>query len=219
MKNTRSRPIQEERGSLPWEEEMQALRTMLDPVVAATTCSRDEVLEPCFNRGLLPGALIENFQMLRFVSRAVLFAQAAQRRFGVPASVLMAIGLGESGWNSTCLGRDAKQLASWFWEKGRELASRYPTATRLALDGDFKAYVNKLQILGYCSCLDAEDILGRIEPFNLDECDHAAILPPGQFDRRVFQAVRETSVRLELKPAMDLRDILPTLPTSLPATS
>ena len=154
--------------------------------------------------------------MMRFVCHTVLSAQKAQRKYGVPASVLISIAMHEVGWDPTDLMEGEPLLPdcgccisasvdNWFMDQARELAISKAYRGAMPLVHDVEAYVKKLSTLGFCCESDAEDILNRIQGYELQDCDLAGILPPGQFSRDTFEPIRDSTGLVQLRPALDLR--------------
>jgi len=178
----------------------------------------DRQLQECEDKGLLPVKLASYFQMLKFLSRTVLAAQKAQRRHGVPASVLIAISTCESAWDADDLAASSRRFAAWqgcaccysldiekwFLDKAEFISTSPKFRDALPLIHDVKTYVTKLYSLGLGNYLDGEDVLSIIEQFGLEECDLAAMLLPGEFHKRRYTAARDDSGVMQLKP-FDLR--------------
>jgi hypothetical protein len=175
-------------------------------------------INKCVRAGLIPQILQGSFVVLKFLSRTVLAAQKAQRCFGVPASVLIAIAINESAWevddlavahartvagvSCACCSPD---IEAWFLAKAKYLSESPEFRDAWPLVHDVRAYVLRLFSLGLGDELDAQDIISIIEDYNLEECDLAALLPPGEYDRDTFTAVRDERGVMQLKP-FDLRE-------------
>ena len=171
----------------------------------------------CIDRGLLPIGLLHAFEVLGFVSRTVLSAHQAQRKYGIPASVLMAIGMLDHGYDAQDVAGDqsiyqgcvcclAPNIGKWFMEKAEHLATKFKEA--MPFVDDVKAYIKSLRDLSFCDNLYAIDVLALIEAWDLEECDLAAILVPGEFDRSVFKPMRDDAGRVQLVPALDMRTLI-----------
>jgi hypothetical protein len=218
-KMSRSRSSKKSQPQPKFGEQEMMLFSLLQPLILATDIGSDKVVHDCISRGLLPISLVNAFEAIRFVSRTVLSAQRAQRAFGVPASVLMSIGMQECGMHDTSdlvysespnrnlHGSPVSNIDQWFIEKARDLATSAPLCEAIPLVDDVKLYVGKLCELGFCDRLDAQDILNNIDSFHLEECDIAAILPAGQYSNEIFRAVRDDAGCMQLKPVWDLREL------------
>jgi hypothetical protein len=196
----------------PVDENVQAsqeLQILLRPIVQGTdfcNASQDRYWSDVVSdRGLIPSRLMESLSVIMFLARNVLHAQDAQRRYGVPASVLMSIALNLSAWGYGSL----SDGNGWFEVEARRLVTsdRYRVAILSADDASL--YVRKLDELGYCDEIDvgAEDILSPIEQYDLTACDLAGILPIGEYRAGRYRAVRSEAGRIELRPAMDMREL------------
>jgi len=74
----------------------------------------------------------------------------------------------------------------------------------MPLVNDVNSYVKRLFALGLGDELDARDVLDIICMHDLEECDLAAILHPGEFTKSRYTAVRDEQGVIQLKP-FDLR--------------
>jgi len=193
------------------------------PLIHSTNISYEHISE-CLAKGLLSTQLATSFELLKFLSRTVLAAQKTQRKYGVPASVLIAIAVNESAWEADdlCVGRRrlaawqgcdccyAPDIEMWFLTKGKHLSTSAKFRGAMPLVHDVKAYVHELCVLGLENGTWSYegDLLDLIENFGLEQCDLAAILQPGEFSKRNYQAERDDRGVMQLKP-FDLRQFLP----------
>lgn len=185
----------------------------------------DQVREECGARGLMPQKLNEPLVIAKFLSRTILAAQAAQRVYGVPASVLISMALHESSWEAASLLKSAgdavewpgceccysPEIQQWFFTRAKLLISRKYSAA-LSLVADVKAYVSKICSIGlldkFGSKIDGGDILSPIENYDLEECDLAGWLAPGEYRNPMHSrswsddlAIKERNARCSVAPA------------------
>jgi hypothetical protein len=175
-----------------------------------------ELVRECEGRGFISGAIKESLIVAKFLSRTVLAAQAAQRLYGVPASVLISMALYESGWDADGLLKNREgavewpgctccyspEIHEWFLAKAKLLAESSPYSSALQLVGDVKAYLLKVYSLGLGSELDAGDILSPIETYELKECDFAGWLDPGQYRTKYDSLYRSEKSSVSERDAM-----------------
>jgi hypothetical protein len=157
-------------------------------------------LQECVDCGLLPLSAITEFYMLRLLVHVVPAAQSAQRAYGIPASVLIAIAARESAWGTTDL---ARKHGEYFKTSSRHLSSshdggvelsflneakhlttdpRLRTATRYA--GNALLYAGQLCANGLGDDLYRQDITQMITEHELEQCDRTAQFPPGSYLRQ-----------------------------------
>jgi len=198
--------------------------SLMSSLIQGTEISENHLTQ-CAERGLLPLKLANTFQILKFVSRTVLAAQKAQRKYAVPASVLIAMAAMESCYEADDLHLSPKHLApwqgcqccyapdieKWFLEKAKYLAESPEFRDAWAIVNDVKAYVLSLCSLGLKTCIYsgdglADDLLGIIEEYELEELDLAGILIAGDYNKTKYTAVRDESGVMQLKP-LDLREV------------
>lgn len=157
-------------------------------------------LQECVDCGLLPLSAINEFYMLRLLVHVVPAAQSAQRAYGIPASVLIAIAARESAWGTTDFSRkhgeyfktSSRHLSSShdegvelsFLNEAKHLTTdpRFRTATRYA--GDALIYACQLCANGLGDDLYRSDITRMITEYELEECDRVAQFPPGTYLRQ-----------------------------------
>lgn len=177
----------------------------------------DSYLEDCEDRGLIPMKLNSSLIVARFLSLTILAAQDAQRQYGVPASVLISLALYLSGWEAHGLfeSREAitnwpVQVHEWFLVKAKLLAESPQYSVARPLVNDLRAYVLKIFSVGVPDKsgdkIAGEDILSAIENHDLEECDLAGILFPTEYRKSRFEAVRDESGVMQLRP-FDLRKV------------
>lgn len=184
--------IRERKAMAPERVLLQA-RKALSPVFF-------DDLQECVDCGLLPLSAITEFYMLRLLVHVVPAAQSAQRAYGIPASVLIAIAAHESAWGTTDLARKhgeyfqtSSQHLSSSHDEGVELSflneakhlttdPRFRTATRYA--GDALIYAGQLCANGLGDDLDRQDITQMITEYELEECDRTAQFPPETYHRQ-----------------------------------
>jgi len=163
------------------------------------------LLQDCADRGLLPLDLVSSFHMALFLFRVVPSAQNAQRSYGVPASVLIAKAAYESGWGSSDLARKHGEYfdaASGNFRSSHDEGvklSFLKEAERLATDPKFRAemryagtallYLSVLCKKGLGDDLYYSDLSSLIIEYGLEECDQAALFPPGGYDRATHHLV------------------------------
>jgi hypothetical protein len=155
--------------------------------------------EECVSRGLLPAKINEYFQVCVFLARVVVAAQAAQRHFGVPASVLIAKVAVDFGWNSDFFIEFAEHHISPRWKHSDSAPKKiiadaieygfFKEAEGIATSKEFKPamdyigdttnFLKKLSELGFRDALDLVDIVDKIEEWDLEQCDETAKLRPG----------------------------------------
>lgn len=173
---------------------------------AATAFCRSErewsSLDEAADLGLLPISLREHLTVIGFLAATVLDAQAAQRKYGVPASVLIAIGLAVSGWDASALPGGN----GWFLKEAHYLARSGKFQPALGTAADVKSYLAALRWLGYFSnrhkgSFDADDVLSPIDDYDLRDCDVAGLLPLGEYSGTRYEATRDEGGTLELRPA------------------
>lgn len=179
------------------------LLNSLRPIVEATQMIAEETINRCEDAGLLPIPLIEGLQMLAFVVRSVVAAQRAQRAYGVPSSYLIAMAAYEFSWDAAEL---ENGIDEWFLERAWRLATTKKFMGAMPFAEEVSAYARKLCELGFRDLHSTEDLLSYIEQFRLGDCDIAAILPPGQYHKTVFDVVRDDAGRIQLKPLIDVRE-------------
>ncbi len=163
-------------------------------------CFEGDRLQICVDGGLLPLSMFNSFLMFKFVVRVVAAAQSAQRTYGIPASVLIARAALESAYGSTEL---AVKYGEYFKESSRRLSSSHDEgversflkeAKRLATHpkirsemrnaGDPILYVCMLRDKGFWNKLYCSDLTSLIVELELQECDRAALCPPGTYNKR-----------------------------------
>ena len=162
--------------------------------------------QKCLAKGLLPAGLLGAVNTLQFLTCTVLSAQKAQRTYGVRASVLLAMALGESAYDANNLLSGGKLLDDyngersissdideWFSERAQMLACTEPFREALPFVADSKTYIHRICALGFCDDSDARDLVSRIEEFFLTDLDMAGLLPLGQYEQHCFDRVRDDS--------------------------
>jgi hypothetical protein len=179
------------------------LRNALQPIIEATAMITEDTIDRCSNAGLISLRLIDGLNALAFVARSVVAAQRAQRTHGVPCSFLIALAIDESSWDATKLSGGVDE---WFLECAWQLATSTKFRSALPFADDARAYARKLCELGFRDHFKTEDLLGHIDEFRLDECDVAGILPSGHFIKELFAVGRDEAGRIQLKPAIDVRE-------------
>lgn len=149
------------------------------------------------DRGLLPPQLREPLGVVGFLMSTVLDAQQAQRDYGVPASVLISIGLSASGWCALSLPGGN----SWFGKEARRLARSQRFRPALAQAANVRAYVTELDRLGYFGDklgYGAEDILAPIDEYALMNCDVPGLLPSGEYSGTRWKATLDIAGKIQL---------------------
>lgn len=210
MAQTKSLPHLRNRGHKPmFEGADEELHKALLPVIKGTAGMRHEEATRCVDLGLVPGALVSSFYVLKFVSRTVVIAQHLQRQYRVPASVLISLGLYESGFEAEGLGNPSgKRVCNccspvdqkWFVQIAKELAVRFSAALPFAPELDL--YLTKLVELGRFDELTGKDLLDYIQSFGLAQLDIPALLPAGIFSRWEFEVKTDTRGRWKLETSM-----------------
>jgi hypothetical protein len=180
---------------------------MVSPLIRSTNFDHG-LIEECVNRGFVTSKLSEPLTVVKFLSRTVLAAQFAQRKYGVPASFLISFGLYKSGWEATGLIHDVERaiewpgcdccyspgIREWFVKTAKLLAKSRKYRNALPLAHDVKAYAEKLLALGFFEDVnDMQDILDPIERYDLAKCDLAALRQPGEYRASEFEAYRDKS--------------------------
>ena len=152
--------------------------------------------------------MMEPINLIAFLAATVIDAQRAQRKYGIPASILISIGLSLTAWNSA----DLPEGNQWFQNEAAKLALSPEFRTALPFVNDARSYLAELERLDYFrENYRADDILGPIERYDLAECDVAGFLPFGEYSGTRHDAIQDETGRVELRRALDLRDVHPTL--------
>jgi hypothetical protein len=192
---------------------------VLAPLIRSTDFN-PHVISECAEKGLIPLSIANALNAAGFVARTVLAAQLAQRTYGVPASVLMAVGIYRSGTTVEDLIEDADRavewpgcdccyspmIRKWFMDfaaglvgsaRGREALRLLPGREFVIKRPVLKLYVRALGVAGFWDSLESEDIISNIERYDLDECDRAAIFAPGCYERATYkEAARDGGTKL-----------------------
>lgn len=189
------------------------------PTIQMIVQSNDSIDEQLTDRGLIPLRLMESLIVLKFVSATVLSAQRAQRKFGVPASVLMAMAMFEHCSDASNL-TEGKSFAtgccccvpsgieSWFIERAKLLSRSPKFREAMASAADVNSYLERLLSLGFFEDrLDMADVLAIVDHNDLRECDLAGELMPGEFARSRYATTRDHAGRVTFIPAVTAADL------------
>jgi len=193
---------------------------LISPLIRSTNFN-DDLVSECSARGLLPAMLVDGLAVVKVVARTVLAAQAAQRIYAVPASVLISIAIDKSAFEAACLIKDPEnavewpgcdccyspEIQKWFLKTAALLAESRKYKEAMKLLPDLEVFVKKVHSLGFGSDLDAEDILENITKYGLGECDLAGWLAPGEYRKKLNsvswsdrKAIEERDARLSALP-------------------
>ena len=139
----------------------------------------------------LPGRLIKAVVTARFVSAVLLSAHRAQRAFGVPAALLIAIALEETH-GKPLYGRKAE---NWFMNRGKDLAARAAEQPRdsylrmLFTVHDPETFLHSLMACDAFSADVRERMVQTIKDCHLLECNVLTDTPPDTLWRDACKGV------------------------------
>jgi hypothetical protein len=192
---------------------------VLAPLIRSTNFNQD-VISACVETGSLPLVIANALEAAKFLVRTVLAAQSAQRTYGVPASVLLAVAFYRSGTTVEGLIADpgravewpgcdccySPSVQKWFMDfaahlvrsaKGRKALELLPGRDFVIDLPRLKLYVRGLGVAGFWDSRESEDIISEIEEHGLDECDRAAIFEPGYYRRMTYkESLRDGGIKL-----------------------
>jgi hypothetical protein len=146
---------------------------MFADLLTTNSCRNRVALgDACMERGLLSASISDAFDLVYFLAETVVAAQVAARRYGLKASVLLAIARLHSGYDPADWAADhghpvppgtsaldrMQCIEQSFIEEARYLVTKRSLAPAMLVAGDPAAYFKKLCELGWCEPFELLDL-------------------------------------------------------------
>jgi hypothetical protein len=170
ISKSKAKVLPQKSGRTFWD---RASDEIFADLLTANSCTERIALgEACMGRGLLSASISDALDLIYFLAETVVAAQVAARRYGLKASVLLAIARLHSGYDpadwaaahghpvppgTSALDR-MQFIEQSFIEEARYLVTKRSLSLAMLVAGDPAAYFKKLCELGWCEPFELLDL-------------------------------------------------------------
>jgi hypothetical protein len=170
MSKSKAKVLPQKSGRTFWDRASDEI--FADLLTANSCTNRVSLGDACVGRGLLSPSISDALDLIYFLAETVVAAQVAARRYGLQASVLLAIARLHSGYDPADWAADhghpvppgtsaldrMQFIEQSFIEEARYLVTKRSLSLAMLVAGNPEAYFKKLSELGWCEPFELLDL-------------------------------------------------------------